>query len=60
MDSMEIKIQPSTLSRANIAIDYIGHDDVTKWKVFRVTNPLWEEFTGHWWIPPTKASDTEL
>ena len=25
-----------------------------------VTGPLWEESTGHWWIPLTKASDAEL
>ena len=28
--------------------------------IFRVTGPLWGEFTGHRWIPPTKASDAEL
>ena len=28
--------------------------------VFRVTGPLWGEFTGHRWIPLTKASDAEL
>ena len=28
--------------------------------IFRVTGPLCGEFTGHWWIPRTKASDTEL
>ena len=28
--------------------------------IFRVTGPLCGEFTGHWWIPLTKASDTEL
>ena len=26
----------------------------------RVTGPLWGEFTGHQWIPLTKASDAEL
>ena len=26
-------------------------DDVIKWKHFRVTGPLWGEFTGHRWIP---------
>ena len=25
--------------------------------IFRVTGPLWGEFTGHRWIPLTKASD---
>ena len=28
--------------------------------IFRVTGPLCGEFTGHWWIPLTKASDVEL
>ena len=36
------------------------HDDVIKWNIFRVTGPLCEEFTGHQWIPRTKASDVEL
>ena len=28
--------------------------------IFRVTGPLWEEFTCKRWIPLTKASDAEL
>ena len=28
--------------------------------IFRVTGPLWGEFTGHRWIPLTMASDAEL
>ena len=28
--------------------------------IFHVIWPLWEESTGHWWIPLTKASDVEL
>ena len=28
--------------------------------IFHVTGPLWGEFTGHRWIPLTKASDAEL
>ena len=28
--------------------------------IFLVTGPLWGEFTGHRWIPLTKASDAEL
>ena len=28
--------------------------------IFRVTGPLCGEFTAHWWIPLTKASDAEL
>ena len=35
---------------------------MTSWNgnIFRVTGPLWEESTGHRWIPLTKASDAEL
>ena len=36
------------------------HDDVIKWKHFRVTGPFVREFTGHRRIPRTKASDAEL
>ena len=28
--------------------------------IFCVTGPIWGEFTGHRWIPFTKASDVEL
>ena len=35
------------------------HDDVFKWKVFRITGPLCGEFIGHRWIALTKASDAE-
>ena len=28
--------------------------------IFRVTGPLCREFTGNRWIPPTKASDSDL
>ena len=36
------------------------HDDVIKWQYFRVTGHLCGEFTGHRWIPHSKASDAEL
>ena len=36
------------------------HDDVIRWKYFRVTGPLWGESTGHQWIPITKVNDAEL
>ena len=36
------------------------HDDVIKWKYFPRYWPLRGEFTGHRWIPRTKASDAEL
>ena len=32
----------------------------SNWNIFRVTGPLCGEFTGHRWIPLTKASDAEL
>ena len=32
----------------------------SNWNILRVTGPLCEEFTGHRWIPRTKASDAEL
>ena len=38
----------------------IAHDDVIKWKHYYVTDPLCGEFTGHRWIPRTKASDAKL
>ena len=28
--------------------------------IFHVTGPLWEESTGDWWNPLTKASDADL
>ena len=37
-----------------------SHDDVIKWKHFPCYWPLCGGFTGHRWIPRTKASDTEL
>ena len=36
-----------------------NHDDIIKWKHFRVTGPLWGESAGQW-ISLTKASDAEL
>ena len=42
-------------------VPFYQHDDVIKWKhFFRVTGPLCGEFTGHRWIPLTKASDAEF
>ena len=39
---------------------WLLHDDVIKWKHFPRHWPLCGEFTGHRWIPRTKASDAEL
>ena len=37
----------------------VPHGDVIEWKRFPRYWPLCWEFTGHRWIPPTKASDAE-
>ena len=34
--------------------------DESNGNIFRVTGPLCGEFTGHRWIPSTKASNAEL
>ena len=39
---------------------YMSNDDVIKWKYFPRYWPFVREFTGHRWIPRTKASDAEL
>ena len=39
---------------------YSWHDDVIHGNIFRVTGSLWGEFTGHRWIPLTKASTWRL
>ena len=44
----------------HVSGNYFYHDDVIKWKHFRVTGPLCGEFTSDRWIPLTKASDTGL
>ena len=44
----------------SIWLDWSGkHDDIIKFKHFRVTSHLCAEFTGPRWIPLTKASDAE-
>ena len=32
----------------------------TNGNIFRITGPSYGEFTGDWWIPPTKPSDADL
>ena len=39
---------------------YPTHDDVIKWKHFPRYWSFVREFTGHWWLTSTKASDAEL
>ena len=50
----------SVFTPASMAMGWLRHEDVMKWKYFRVTGLLWGESTGHRWIPLTKASDHEL
>ena len=42
------------------AMKYKLYDDVIKWNHFPRYGPLHGEFTGHMWIPLTKANDLEL
>ena len=44
----------------NLYAAHLYHDDVIKWKKNRVTGLLCGDFTGHRWIPITKASFSEL
>ena len=48
------------LNLVHILRDIGYHDDVIKWKLFRVIDPLCGEFTGHWWIPSQRASNTDF
>ena len=48
------------MDRSDILVGCKAHDDVINGNIFRVTGPLCGEFTGHRWIPHTKASDAEL
>ena len=43
-----------------ISCAHVDNDDVIKLDHFRVTGSFCGEFTGHRWIPLTKASDAEL
>ena len=46
---------PAAIVRATILMMTLSNRNI-----FNVTGPLCGEFTGHLWIPFTKASDTEL
>ena len=52
------QIHPS--SSSYLPRDRLNHDDVIKWKHFRVTGLLRGKINGHRWIPRTKTGDTEL
>ena len=57
-----------TVLRIEILVDLLRYQDETRYdmmtsskgNIFRVTGPLCKEFTGHRWIPHTKASHAEL
>ena len=51
---------PIRIGKPEGACGSYSHGDVIKWNNFHVTGPLCGEFTGHRWIPPTKASVAEL
>ena len=53
-------IMSAILNAGGMTSEDFIYDDVIKWKHFRVTGPLCGEFTGHRWIPLTKAGDAEL
>ena len=69
-------VRPQILSRGALSsneLQIVICRDLTPWQgtcssmmtssnenIFRVTGPLRGEFTGHRWIPLTKASDVEL
>ena len=46
--------------RTHVHIHTIHMMTSSNGNIFRVTGPLCREFTGHRWIPLTKASDAEL
>ena len=49
--------------RINVLQCWVGADTMMtsiNWNIFRVTGPLWGEFTGHRWNPLTEASDAQL
>ena len=50
----------STFSCHSMLSSLHFHDDVIKRKHFLCYWPFVREFTGHWWIHHTKASDAEL
>ena len=60
----EVMIWVSSIWKHQTSYPGIGcHLNImTSWNenIFDITGPFYREFTGHWWIPLTKASDAEL
>ena len=55
----DLRFHIASLSRNKLMI-YWYMMTSSNGNIFRVTGHLCGEFTGHWWIPCTKASDVEL
>ena len=53
-------IQTQRLDETRQVIERQGMMTSSNGNIFRVTEPLCGDFTGHRWIPLTKASDAEL
>ena len=56
----DVQGRETLVALGHFADALLKHDDVIKWKHFRVTGPLCGEFTGHRRILLTKASSAEL
>ena len=54
----EVFVQSRAIKQ--VAQKVLIHDDASDGNIFRVTDHLCGELTGHRWIPLTKASDAEL
>ena len=52
-----LRVCKSSLSVSTTSVNMMTSSNEN---IFRVTGPLCGEFTGHRWIPRTKASDAEL
>ena len=53
-------VYSNTILRGNTAKQSFTMMTSSNGNIFRVTGPLCGDFTGHRWIPHTKASDAEL
>ena len=57
---IDIKIHDADVSTFSAVATMAQWRKSSNGNVFLVTGPLCGEFTGHHWIPLTKASDAEL
>ena len=55
------KLSKQSIKQPGAAVEYLVYMVTSaNGSLFCVIGPLWGEFTGHQWIPLTKASDAEL